>query len=298
MTAFRRLSLACGTASALIACAACVTPAHAQLPVTQLAYSAKFLCGYNAPGFPGPVDPGLPTGCSEYTVIEVHNPHTVFLNVTVKVVQDSPSGSGTVILSGPFTVNLAPNQSWEWNCSNYGFPFGTITRGFVEILSPRQVKVVALYKEFCGWGGYVKSASIAKKSSPFFFFTGVGRHSGTFLAGDHVSSGGDTIRHETLISLANMSNNPVNCNISFVDATGTVHTFPKLLNPNGFYGVTEADLPLAVPRPFTGGVTVQYASTGVALLECEEIIQKHTISGLGNMVMSMDVVEVQPIPRR
>lgn len=275
--------------------------AHGQLPVTQLAYSAKFLCGYNSPDGLGVIDDlAIPYGCQEYTVIEVHNPHSVPVDFVFKVVRDPSSLGPSVIIVPPTPVTLGPNLSWEWSCANYPFTFGDITRGFVEVLTPMQLKVVALYKEFCSWGGLTKSASVAKKSSPPFFFYPYVRHSGTFLVGDDVTAQGDTIRHETTISLANLSPNPVSCDISIVDESGFNHTFPKLLQPNGFATVTGADLPAWAPHPFVGGVTVQYndAFGNVALLECEEIIQKYVIAGSGAVVMGMDVVEVQPVPRR
>jgi len=275
-------------------------PAFGQpLPVTSLAYSAKYLCGFNAPGPGGVVtDLSLPYGCSDYTVVEVHNPHTTPVTITVKVVQDYPF-SATLV--APFQVNLAANQAWNWDCTNLaGAPLGAISRGFVEVSSPRQLKVVALYKELCSWSGLVKSASVAKKSSPAFFFLGLVRHSGTFLVGDDVTAKGDTIRHETTISLANMCPNPVNAIISITNQAGPVHSYPVLLQPNGFTTVTGANLPAFVPRPFVGGVTVQYVDSfvGVPLLECEEIIQKYVIGGLGGAVMGQSVVEVQPIPVR
>jgi hypothetical protein len=120
------------------------------------------------------------------------------------------------------------------------------------------------------------------------------------MVGDEATAMGDTIRHETTISIANMSPNSVTADISIVNETGVVHSMPMILQPNGFAKVTGADLPAFVPRPFVGGVTVQYNDifAGTALFECEEIIQKHVISGFGTTVMGMDVVEVQPVPVR
>jgi hypothetical protein len=273
------------------------TPASAQpLPVTRLAYSAKYLCGQTD----AVADFGILPGFSfEYTVVEVHNPHSVPVTCIIKVVEDYPL-SGIVV--PPYLRTLGPNEAMEIDCNGLpplgppGFAYRT---GFVEINSPQQLKVVAVYKEAYGGRGLIKSASIAKKSSPPFFFFGFVRHSGTFLVGDAAQAGGDTIRHETTISIANMSPSPVNADISIVNETGVVHAFNRFLQPNGFTAVTGADLPAFVPRPFVGGVTVQYADIGFgALFECEEIIQKHVISGFGSTSIAMSVVEVQPIPLR
>lgn len=287
----RTLAAALTLASLMSFAAAALTQ---PLPVTELAYSAKYLCGLNL--LIGPdIDLALPANCTDYTVVEVHNPHTVPVTFTYKVVRDFPLPFE--IVTPPTEVSLAPNESWEWTCSDLIAVPGRINRGFIEVLSQRQLKVVAVYKETCGWNGLVKSASIAKKSSPVFFFNPFVRHSGTFLYGDETTAGGDIIRHETLISLVNMSSNPMNCNITISDAAGVVHLFPMNLTPKQYGQVTGADLPAGTPLPFRGAVTVEYVSP-IALLECEEIIQKHVIAGAGGATMSHDVVEVQPIPRR
>jgi len=263
------------------------------LPVTRLAYSAKYMCGTQANDF------SLPLTTSDYSVIEVHNPHTVAVVCTVKVVQDYPTSQ---IITPKYAVTIAANGTLNFDCTTLypGFiPVTPMRRGFVEIIAPRQIKVVGLYKETLGWAGRIASVSIAKKSSPAFILFGFIRHSGTFLVGDEVQASGDTIRHETTISVANMSPNPVNAQISIVSKTGLVTSFPRTLSPNGFTAITGADLPPATPRPFVGAVTVQYTDTGFgALLECEEIIQKHAISGIASGAMTMSMMEIQPIPLR
>jgi len=265
------------------------------LPVARLAYSAKFLCGA------GSFDGSLPASAGEMTVVEVHNPHTFAVTVTIKWVEDYPVSQISI---PPYNVTLGPNESLNLDCNRLYLPgcppvCGQVHRGFVEISTPQQLKVVALYKETMGFPGLTRSVSIAKKSSPFFFFAPFYRHSATFLVGDDVAADGDTIRHETTVSLANMGNSTVNANISIVSKTGVVASFMRILPPNGFAAVTGADLPPAVPRPFVGGVTVQYNDTGFGvLLECEEIIQKHVISGTRAGGVAMSVVEVQPIPLR
>ena len=300
----RMAAMSCLTAAFVFAAIGLSMPRQAfgqPLPITTLAYSAKYLCGYNGLGPFGEIqDLTLPYGCQDYTVVEVHNPHTTPVTITVKVVQDHPA-SATLV--APFQVILAANEAWNYDCTLIPTPpLGIMSRGFVEVSSPRQLKVVAVYKELCSWGGLVKSETVAKKSSPPFYFLGFVRHSGTFLVGDEVTAKGDTIRNETIISLANMSPNPVSANISITNETGTVHGYPVLLQPNGFAKVTGADLPASVPRPFVGGVTVQYPQAvgfgAVALFECEEIIIKRVLAGLGATVMGFTVVEVQPIPVR
>ncbi len=269
------------------------------LPVARLAYSAKFLCGAGSTGIP---DASLPPTAGEMTVIEVHNPHTFPVTITIKWVQDYPTSLNPAI--PPYDVTLGPNEGLNLDCEDWELPgcppiCGTSFRGFVEILSPQQLKVVALYKETMGFPGLIRSASVAKKSSPFFLFPPWYRHSATFMVGDDVDPDGETIRHETTVSLANMSDNPVSANIHIVSSTGPVTSFLRNLPPNGFTAITGADLPPVVPRPFVGGVTVEYQDAGVGvLLECEEIIQKHVISGTRAGGIAMSVVEVQPIPLR
>jgi hypothetical protein len=278
--------------------------ANAQpLPVTSLAYSAKFMCGTQTTEFQ------LPIGSTEYTVIEIHNPHNVDVPITIKIVQDYPKPGG--VISPPNTVVLPPNGAMEINCTDIisgFFPGTSITKGFVEILTRRQLKVVAIYKETLAWGrpgyGVFKSAAIAKKRAWPFFFPPFARHSATCICGDTPTAEGDTIRHETSVTLANMSNSPVDAQISIVGEGGVVlAAFPRHLDPNGFTNVTCDNVPNSVPRPFTAGVTVQYQSpSSIAFFECEEIIQKYVKSGTGFFsgggAMSMAVVEVQPIPVR
>lgn len=263
------------------------------IPVTRLAYSAKFMCGQ------ANFDFSLPPGSVEYTVIELHNPHTVAIVCSVKVVQDYPNPQ---LLIPKYAVTVGPNGTLDFSCATLfpGFdPRFPLRRGFVEIISPRQVKVVTIHKEILNTPGRIISVSIAKKSSPGFIIQGFVRHSGTFLYGNQPQASGDTIRHETLISLADMSPNPVNANISIVSKTGLVTSFPRPIPPNGLTTITGADLPASTPLPFTGGVTVQYPDIGFGvLLECEEIIQKHAISGTMGVAMGMSVTEVQPIPIR
>ena len=292
------LAIAAGILMALLLAVPLVASAQTPIPVTRLAYSAKFFCGNSTPG--GGVDPAVPS-TGEETVVEIHNPHTVPVTLTIKWIQDYPIYQ---ILIPPYDVTLAPNEGLNLDCNTLYLPgcppvCGQYFRGFVEISCTQQVKVVAQYKGSITFPSIVRSASVAKKSSPPFIFFGFVRHSATFMVGDDVMPSGDKIRHETTVSIANMSNSIVNANISIVSNTGVVTSFPKLLQPNGFATVTGADLPPATPLPFVGGVTVQYADIGFgALLECEEIIQKHVISGRLTGGTSMPVVEVQPIPIR
>lgn len=262
------------------------------LPITELAYSAKFVC---VRAVAGPTVPPNPF----QTLIEVHNPHSIPVDVTIKWVEVS---FGVVI--APYTVTLPPNGALELDCDDLyaaGCPpiCGLSFHGFVEIRTPQQLKVVAVYNQVAEQEGLFLSASVAKKNLLPFFFFGVVRHSGAFLVGDTQATSGDVIRHETLIAITNMSNQPVNANINIVSPAGVVHSFPLPIPLNGFAKVTENDLPAFVPRPFTGTVVVQYPDIGQgALLDCEEIIQKYVIAGPRSRDIAMSVVEVQPIPLR
>ncbi len=293
--ASHRLTRAFALVVMILAVLALAIPASAQiLPVTRLAYSAKYICGQTTLN-----DLGVLPGFSfEYTMIEVHNPNNVAVTVTIKMIQDYPT-SGIVVQ--PYLRTLQANEAMEIDCNTIppggvANPFRT---GFVEINSPMQIKVVVIHKEAYGSQNLIRSASVAKKSSPAIIILGFVRHSGTFFYGDTPTAGGDKIREETTISIANLSPNPVNAQISIVNSTGPVKTFSKLLNPNGFATVTGADLPAGTPLPFVGGVTVAYPDVGVGvMLECEEIIQKYVVSGFGATSIAMATYEVQPIPVR
>ncbi|OGF04312.1 MAG: hypothetical protein A2W00_08975 [Candidatus Eisenbacteria bacterium RBG_16_71_46] len=289
------LAIAAGILMALLLAVPLVASAQTPLPVTRLAYSAKFSCG----GVPRP-SPAEPSPLEE-TVVEVHNPHTVPVTVTIKWIVDYPFD---LVAIGPYDVTLAPNQGLNLDCDTFYLPgcppiCGGYFRGFVEISCTQQVKVVAQYKAYSRSPGRAASVSLAKKSSPAFVIAGSVRHSATFMVGDQVTAVGDTVRHETTVSIANMSNNSVNANVSIVSKTGVVTSFPKFLQPNGFTTVTGADLPPSVPLPFVGGVTVQYPDMGFgAMLECEEIIRNELFVGSLDGGISISVVEVQPIPIR
>ncbi|HKQ57020.1 MAG TPA: hypothetical protein VJY35_04060 [Candidatus Eisenbacteria bacterium] len=273
-------------------------PAVAQqpLPIRELAYSAKFLCGAGTDG--DPADGSLPADAGEMTVIEIHNPHSFPVTITIKWIQDYPSYQ---IGIPPYSVTLPSNGALNLDCEDWELPgcppiCGSSWRGFVEIRTPQQLKVVALYKEMIG--GHMVSASIAKENCLPFLFGSLYRHSAAYLVGDQATNSGDTIQHETTVTMTNMSNNTVNANVFIVSSAGTVTSFPRSILPHAVSTVTKADLPPAVPRPFVGSVLVEYPQQPGfgALLSCEEIIQKHLIGGPPSIAMS--VVEVQPIPLR
>jgi hypothetical protein len=274
-------------------------PAAAQqpLPIRELAYSAKFLCGSGSVGG----DESLPPDALEFTVVEIHNPHSIPVTITIKWVQDYPS---YLLAIPPYQVTLASNEALNLDCSDFYFPgcppiCGTSFRGFVEIRSPQQLKVVALYKEIMDSEGVTISASVAKQNSIPYLFAGLYRHSAAFLSGDQTTAKGDVIRHETTFTMTNMSNNPVNANVHILSNAGPVVSFPRNIPPNSVSSVTDADLPAFVPRPFAGSVMVNYGDIGLgALLACEEILQKHVLAGPRNTHIAMSVVEVQPIPLR
>jgi hypothetical protein len=272
-------------------------PVSAQpLPVNRLAYSAKFMCGRETLD---DLRSMVPLG-TEFTLIEVHNPHSTAVTCSVKVVRDYPPPVG--ITTPQYPVTIPANGTLFFDCATLAplaQPATFVAMGFLEIVAPRQIKVVAIYKEAMGYGSLIKSVGIAKKSSPGFIILGQIRHSATLLVGDEATASMDTIRHETTVSIANMSPSVVNANISIVSKAGLVTSFPHTFLPNGFMTVTGADLPPGTPMPFVGGVTVQYPDVGFGvLLECEEIIQKYAISGTASVAMGMSVVEVQPIPLR
>lgn len=264
------------------------SPADAQpLPVTRLAYSAKFICG--SPTNPFSPSPA-PNNISTY--VELHNPHSFAVTCSVKVVEDFPAAQVTV---PQYAVTVGPNGTLRFECADFGASPAILRMGFVEIISPRQVKVVAVHRDIAQ--GTSGSVAIGKKTCPGLVAGGLVRHSATVQFGPSLAQDGTPLRNDSIVSVANLHNVPVNATISIVNAGGPVVTFPKLLPPNGFATVTQADLPPATPLPFVGGVTVQYPDAGIGwYMEVEEILKEY-VGGMSPAV-SLSVIEVQPVTLR
>jgi hypothetical protein len=140
----------------LAALASYVPPAAGQIgtPVT-LRYAVKFVCGVAGDGEQPDVELPLTTG-RYHTLINVHNPalesDVVFFK-KVAVASASPyegaqrPGKVTEFCS----AGLKPNQAFEIDCPEIakltGLPIGggRYIDGFVVIMSPRELDVVAVY---------------------------------------------------------------------------------------------------------------------------------------------------------
>jgi hypothetical protein len=130
---------------------ALVGQARAQLYV----YSVKFVCGLqviSSSQFPPPHEPTVKPG-NYATAINVHNYHLKPITLRKKAVIARPE---SVQPRGPISPivseNLGPNQALTVDCNEIAhlFPVGTaplppFIDGFVEIVSPVQLSVAAVY---------------------------------------------------------------------------------------------------------------------------------------------------------
>jgi hypothetical protein len=132
------------------------TPAYAQNRL--FIYSVKFLCGLQttAPSSP-PSEPPVKPG-NYATAINIHNFHpTATVEFRKKAVVANPEREPRGPIS-PFKVDsLGPNQALEVDCTdivglfppptatNGGLSLPSFVKGFVEIVSPRQLNVVGVY---------------------------------------------------------------------------------------------------------------------------------------------------------
>jgi hypothetical protein len=273
-------------AALLVASTLAPRPTLAQpLPVTRLAYSAKYICG----SFTNPFSPFPAPGYTN-TMVELHNPHSSAVVCSVKVVEDFPLAAITI---PQYAVTIDANGTLYLDCDAIAPGGAPLRMGFVEIIAPRQVKVVAVYREVSQ--GRSGSVAIGKKTCPWIADGGFVRHSATVQYGSTVTPEGDVLRNDTIVSIVNLASVLVNVNIKIMSETGMVTSFPKFLQPNGFTKVTQADLPPATPLPFIGSVNVEYPGSN-GLLEVEEILKEYT--GGSSPAVSLSVVEVQPVTLR
>ncbi len=130
-------------------------PAQAQ-PVPSWVYSVKFVCGLQGvPSFqvPPPHEPTLKPG-NYATSVNVHNYHVSTAGVTFqkKAVIALPESKPRGQISRIVTESLKPDQALSVDCNELEslFPVGTaplppFIEGFVEIVSPVQLNVTAVY---------------------------------------------------------------------------------------------------------------------------------------------------------
>ncbi len=139
-----------GIAALAVASGLSLMPATAE--AQQFLYSVKFLCGQQtiAPG-PPPVEPPVKPG-NYATAVNIHNfQQAREVIIQKKAVIALPQGQPRGPISNPARDLLGPNQALEVDCSNIVglFPptilLPAFIKGFVEVISPVELSVVAVY---------------------------------------------------------------------------------------------------------------------------------------------------------
>ena len=138
-----------GIAALTVASGLSLTPATAE--AQQFLYSVKFLCGQQttAPG-PPPIEPAVKPG-NYATAVNIHNFQNREVPIRKKAVIARPQGQPRGAISGFVGDLLIPNQALEVDCSNIVAlfppdpPLPAFIKGFVEIISPVELSVVAVY---------------------------------------------------------------------------------------------------------------------------------------------------------
>jgi hypothetical protein len=139
---------------AALSAIASIAPAGAQ-PVPPFVYSVKFVCGLQAipaSQFPPPHEPTVKPG-NYATSINVHNYHIATTGVTFqkKAVIAFPESQARGPISNIIKESLRPNQALSVDCNEleHLFPppvaLPPFIEGFVEIVSPVQLSVTAVY---------------------------------------------------------------------------------------------------------------------------------------------------------
>ncbi len=143
-------------AIALLGSTVCVGQARAQ-PAPQYLYSVKFLCGLQTLGsnvFKPPQEPPVKPG-NYATAVNIHNFHNadaVFVKKAVIALPERQTQRGPV---SKFAQDaLGPDQALEVDCTDIvnlfaspgtGATLPPFIKGFVEIVSPVQLSVTAVY---------------------------------------------------------------------------------------------------------------------------------------------------------
>ena len=139
-----------GIAALTVASGLSLTPATAEAQQLFL-YSVKFLCGQQTklPG-PPPLEPPVKPG-NYATAVNLHNFQPREVIIQKKAVIALPQGQPPGPISNFARDLLLPNQALEVDCSNIValFPptivLPAFIKGFVEIISPVELSVVAVY---------------------------------------------------------------------------------------------------------------------------------------------------------
>jgi len=136
--------------AAVLAVIALGGQARAQLYV----YSVKYVCGLQvipSNQFPPPHEPTVKPG-NYATAINVHNYHLKLTTLRKKAVIARPESQPRGPISAIVSENLGPNQALTVDCNEIAklFPVGSaplppFIDGFVEIVSPVQLSVAAVY---------------------------------------------------------------------------------------------------------------------------------------------------------
>jgi hypothetical protein len=143
-----------------------VSVAKAQIPLPQqFVYSVKFLCGIQPNGVSAPpLEPSVKPG-NYATAINIHNFHqkldvSFCKKAVVALPEDQPPAT-----PGRFVnLLLGPDRAVEVDCSDIakllqsGAVLPPFIKGFVEVRSPQQLNVVAVYTaQICHSPGSVGS---------------------------------------------------------------------------------------------------------------------------------------------
>ncbi len=141
-----------GIAALTVASGLSLTPATAE--AQQFLYSVKFLCGQQTTPttLPPPNEPPVKFG-NYATAVNIHNFRPTPVEIRKKAVialPQNPLGQRGAVSN--FAVDpLGPNQALEVDCSNIVAlfppvpPLPAFIKGFVEIISPVELSVVAVY---------------------------------------------------------------------------------------------------------------------------------------------------------
>jgi hypothetical protein len=156
-TGARRALLAALVSVAVALAAGGVSSLQAQ---TQFQYAAKFVCGPVAPGTPAA---GLLANGAYFTAVNVHNPNPQALDLRKKFAVALP-GEKAGPVSQFFGAVLQPDQALEIDCADIlqHLKMKGFVKGFVVILSPRELDVVAVYTAAGSPGGPVVTLELER----------------------------------------------------------------------------------------------------------------------------------------
>ncbi len=130
-------------------------------PAVPFQYAAKYVCGVAQPGTAsaGIVAPG-----KYFTAINVHNPNAQAVEFRKKFVIALPSEKQGGKISQFFSAALKADEAWEIECPDIfrHLGVGGFAKGFVVLLSPVELDVVAVYTAAASSTGPVVSMALER----------------------------------------------------------------------------------------------------------------------------------------